>query len=100
MTRGSPEPSQQGGSIQAVGHTVLQSPPNRFGATGHMATSEPTMAGWWVPEPLDTWQPLEPTSAGRLDPVLQDTWWRVGAYPVPCLNLKLVPSGTRSTGYR
>jgi hypothetical protein len=42
---------------------------------------------------------LEPTLAGRLGAVLQDMWRCVGARPTPCLDLKLVRRGTRSTGY-
>jgi hypothetical protein len=42
----------------------------------------------------------KPTLAGRQGPVLQDMWWRIGARTAPCLDLKLISRGTRSTGYR
>jgi hypothetical protein len=50
----------------------------RSGATGHMATSEPT-------------------SAGKCGPKLQLTWQRVDARPTHCLNLELVCRGTQSS---
>jgi hypothetical protein len=43
---------------------------------------------------------LKPTSAGRCGPKLQLTWQRVDARPTPCLDLELVPRGTRSSGCR
>jgi hypothetical protein len=42
----------------------------------------------------------EPTLAGRLDPVLQGTWRRLGARPAPYLDLKIACRDTRSVGYR
>jgi hypothetical protein len=42
----------------------------------------------------------EPTWAGRQDPMLLDTWRRVDAHPVSCLDLKLARRSTRSAGYR
>jgi hypothetical protein len=58
--RGSSEPSLQGVGSRAVGHTVPQSPPRRSEDMVHVATSEATLAGRRVPEPLDTWQPWSP----------------------------------------
>jgi hypothetical protein len=42
----------------------------------------------------------EPTLDGRHGPILQGTWWRMGACLAPCLDLKLVCRGARSVGYR
>jgi hypothetical protein len=42
----------------------------------------------------------EPTSTGSCDLKLQLTWQRVDARSAPCLDLKLVCGGTRSSGYR
>jgi hypothetical protein len=36
---------------------MLWSPPSGFGATVHMATPDPTLAGRHVSELLDTWHP-------------------------------------------
>jgi hypothetical protein len=85
MTRDSPEPSQQGGRIQSC-RTSGATEPSQWvrshitrggvraflnkeagsGATGHMAASEPTLAG-------------------RQGPVLQGTWQRMVARPIPVL---------------
>jgi hypothetical protein len=50
----------------------------RSGAAGHVVTSEPT-------------------SAGMYGPKLQLTWQHVDARPAPCLDLKLVYGGIRSS---
>jgi hypothetical protein len=52
-------PHRKAGS-SAAGHAALWSPPSRSEAMVHVATPEPTLAGRWVPEPLDTWQPRSP----------------------------------------
>jgi hypothetical protein len=89
MTRGSPEPTPQGGGIRSHETCGAPEPSQRLRglwthggaralptreagsrAAGHVATSEPT-------------------SAGRQDPVLWDKWRRVVARPALCLVSKL-----------
>jgi hypothetical protein len=43
---------------------------------------------------------LELTSIGSRGLELHGMWQRMDARPAPCLDLKLVCEGTRSTGYR
>jgi hypothetical protein len=134
-------PPKQGGGIRSHWtHSDAGALPireARSGATGHVATPEPSQLGRRDLEPLDTWKrrcppyqgggirshwthgdtgalPIreaesgatghvaapDPTLARRQGPVLQGTWWHVGACPAPCLDLKLVCKGIRSAGYR
>jgi hypothetical protein len=58
MAAQSPPHREAGSSV--AGHATLWSPPSRSEAIVHMATPEPTLAGRWVPELLDTWQPRSP----------------------------------------
>jgi hypothetical protein len=87
---------------------------------GHVAASEPTSTGRRGPELKNTWHrrsstqqgdearghgtrgstASRPTSVGRYGPKLQFAWQRVDARPAPCLDLKLVCGGTRSSRCR
>jgi hypothetical protein len=93
-----------------TGRVAAWSPPNRetgSGAAGHTALrSHDTCGdvrarlGWEAgPRAAGHMAAPKPTSAGRQDPVLQDTWRRLGACPAPSLDLKLIRRGTRSARY-
>jgi hypothetical protein len=76
-----PEPSQRVWSHSTRdGAGVFLTREAGFGAIGHVVAPEPT-------------------SAGRQDPELWDTWRRTVACPTLYLDLKLVHGGTRSVGY-
>jgi hypothetical protein len=86
----------------AVGHMALQSPPLQGGGVRSHRTHGDVRA-LRIREAGSTTTghvvAPEPTLARRSGPVLQGTWWRMGAHPALYLDLKLVCRGTWSVGY-
>jgi hypothetical protein len=99
-TRGSPEPSAQGGSIRS--HGTRHAPePSQWVRCLRTRGNTGAHLGWEAGSgDAGHVAASDPTSAGRLDPMSWDTWQRVGARLVLCLDLRLVRRGTRSAGYR
>jgi hypothetical protein len=89
------EPSRLGGRVRSCrtcgGARALPCRVVRFGATVHVVTPEPSLAGE---------RGLVPTLAKRQGPVMLDTWQCVEACLALCLDLKLVCRGTQFAGYR
>jgi hypothetical protein len=100
MTRGSPEPSQKGGKIRSCRTRGAPEPSLRVRSHGTHGDVEAHL-GWEAgPRAAGHMVAPAPTSAGRLDLVLLDTWRHVCARLAPCLDLKLVPLVTRTAAYR
>jgi hypothetical protein len=69
-------------------------------AMGHVAAPEPRDSKEVRSGAVRHVVAPERTFAGRCGPKLQLTWQRVDAHPTPCIDLKLIYGGTRSSECR